>query len=91
MLASDAVGINLATDLMPSDDFVKTAETLGTAPVDGCGQDCRYYYNFGAAFANNANRIMKIVNIPISGACAAAITDLGGLIMPNTLIPNTGE
>lgn len=91
VLASDAVGINLATDLMPSDDFVKTAETLGTAPVDGCGQDCRYYYNFGAAFANNANRIMKIVNIPISGACAAAITDLGGLIMPNTLIPNTGE
>lgn len=91
VLASDAVGAYLATDLMPADDFIKGDVTNGDTPENGCGQDCTFYYNYGAAFANNANHLMKIVNIPISGACAAAITDLGGLIMPTTLIPNTGE
>ncbi len=88
VLADDAVGVYLATDLMPADSFIKEDTTNGAAPANGCGADCTYYYNFGAAFGNNANKIMKIVNVPISGACAAAITDLGGLIMPNTLIPN---
>lgn len=90
VLASDAVGVNLATDLMPADAFIKSSDTLTNTPADGCGQNCNYYYNFGAAFNNNANRLMKIVNIPISGACSAAITDLGGLVMPTTLIPTVG-
>lgn len=89
VLASDAVGAYLATDLMPADKYIKSSSTTDT-PANGCGQECTFYYNFGAAFANNANKLMKIVNIPITGACTAAISDLGGLIMPTTLIPNTG-
>ena len=30
---------------------------------------------------------MRITGIPVSAACAASTGDLGGLIMPQTLIP----
>lgn len=87
VLASDAVGIWMATDLMPQDAFIKESGHQEQSLENGCGSDCTYYYNFGSVFNNNANRIAKIVDVPISAACMATTGDLGGLIMPTTLIP----
>lgn len=87
VLNREAVGLYLATDLMPADSFVKRSGHQGASIQDGCGNECTYYYNYGAAFNNNANKIMQIVDMPISGTCASAITDLGALIAPKTLIP----
>lgn len=87
VLASDAVGVWLATDLMPQDAFIKESGHQEQSLADGCGSDCTYYYNFGSVFNNNANRIAKIVDVPISAACMATTGDLGGLINPTTLIP----
>lgn len=89
--SSSSIGAYLATDLMPADAYIRSSQNNGDTAANGCGSECDYYYNLGAAFANNANKLMKIVNVPVSGACAAAITDLGALITPKTLIPNVGE
>lgn len=87
VLNGDSVGLWLATDLMPQDAFIKESGHKEETLANGCGSDCTYYYNFGAVFNNNANRIAKIVDVPISAACMATTGDLGGIIMPETLIP----
>lgn len=87
MLASDSVGAWLATDLMPADAFIKESGHKEETLANGCGSECTYYYNYGTVFNNNANRIAKIVDVPISAACMATTGDLGALIMPTTLIP----
>ena len=87
MLASDSVGAWLATDLMPADAFIKESGHKEETLQNGCGSSCTYYYNYGTTFNNNANRIAKIVDVPISAACMATTGDLGALIMPTTLIP----
>lgn len=87
VLSGEAVGAWMATDLMPADAFIKESGHKEETLADGCGSSCTYYYNYGAAFANNANKLMRIVNVPISAACVTATGDLGNLIMPNTLIP----
>lgn len=86
-LNDDAVGLYLATDLMPGDEYIRTSGHQEQAVADGCGQDCVYYYNLGTALANNSNKLLRIVDVPISGACAAVIGDLSGLVNPQTLIP----
>lgn len=88
LLASDAVGVWMATDLMPQDAFVKESGHQEETLENGCGSECTFYYNYGTTFNNNANRIAKIVDVPISAACMATTGDLGALIMPTTLIPN---
>lgn len=88
LLTSDAVGVWLATDLMPRDAFIKESGHQEGTLANGCGSACTYYYNYGAVFNNNANRIAKIVDVPISASCMATTGDLGAIIMPNTLIPN---
>lgn len=88
ILSSDAVGLWLATDILPADSFIKESGHQEQTLANGCGSSCTYYYNFGAVFNNNANRIGKVVNIPISGACIASTGDLGAIINPTTLIPN---
>lgn len=90
VLSSNSVGAYLATDLMPADAYIRSSSDTDTY-ANNCGSNCDYYYNLGAAFANNANKLMKIANVPVSGACAAAIADLNALIVPKTLIPNVGE
>lgn len=87
LLSSDAVGAYMMTDLMPADAFIKQSGHQAGTIEQGCGSDCTYYYNLGTTFNNNANKVMRIVDVPFSGVCAAAISDLGGLIMPQTLIP----
>lgn len=87
ILDGQAVGLWLATDLQPTDYFIRQSGHKADTPANGCGSDCWYYYNLGAAFNNNANRLMKIVDVPIANACASALADLGNLIAPTTLIP----
>ena len=87
VLNADAVGLYLATNLMPEGDYIRTSGHIEETREDGCASQCTYYYNIGAVVANNANKLMRIVDIPLSGACTAAIGDLGALITPKTLIP----
>lgn len=87
LLNNEAVGAYMMTDLQPADAFIKYSGHQAQALADGCGSECTYYYNMGAAFNNNANKIMRIVDVPISAACASVIGDMGNLVMPQTLIP----
>ena len=87
VLAGDAVGLFLATNMMPEGDFIVKDDFTEETKENGCGKKCDYYYNFGAVGNNNANRLAVITDIPVSGACTNAIADLGGLINPTTLIP----
>lgn len=87
VLANDAVGAYLMTDLQPADAFIKYSGHNATTPAEGCGNECAYYYNMGTTFNNNANKIMRIMDVPVSAACAAVIGDMGNLVMPQTLIP----
>lgn len=87
LLSSDAVGAWLATDLMPADAFIKESGHKEQTLANGCGSDCTYYYNYGSVFNNNANRLARIINIPISGQCVSSTADITGVIFPQTLIP----
>ncbi len=89
VLSGDAVGLWMVADLVnpikrPSHDGGQFTEA---SYADGCGRECKWWYNYGAAFNNNANKLMNIINIPISANCVSAAGDLGNLIQPNTLVP----
>lgn len=86
LLDANSVGLFMATNLMVGNDFIK--ESGVDTSEDSCGAECTYYYNYGAAFGNNANRLAKIVGIPVNSACTNVLGDLQGLISPQTLIPN---
>lgn len=86
LLDGQAVGLFMATNLMVGNDFIK--ESGVDTSENNCGAECTYYYNYGAAFANNAQRLAKIVGIPVNSACSSVLSDLKGLITPQTLIPN---
>lgn len=89
ILSGDSVGLYLMDNIFATDRFIRREETF-TNVEGGCASECTYYYNFGAAFNSNAAKLMKVVDIPISGACAAGIGDLTSLITPNTIVPNIG-
>lgn len=86
-LSGSSVGLYLGTNLMPTEDYIRVSGDFNKTPEEGCGEECTYYYNFGAAMGNNANRLLRIVDVPLSGACLATIGDLGALVMPETLVP----
>lgn len=86
-LNGESVGLYLGTDLQPAEEFIRLSGDFGKTPAEGCAETCTYYYNFGTAMGNNANRLLRIVDVPIAGACLSAIADLGGLIQPHTLVP----
>lgn len=83
VLDGDSIGSFLASDLMTT--LIKEGG-IDTS-TNNCGASCTYYYNFGATFGNNANRLAVITDIPVRSACVDALSDLAGLINPNTLIP----
>lgn len=88
LLAGDSVGAFLATNLMPEADFVIEDDFTEQTKANGCGRLCTYLYNFGAVANNNAQRLAVISGIPLNSNCADSIGDLGGLIQPQTLIPD---
>ena len=87
VLAGDSVGAWMATDLLPADAFIKESGHQEESLADGCGSSCTFYYNFGTVFNNNANRIARIVDIPITAACASTAAMYPGVVNPTTLIP----
>lgn len=89
ILSGEAVGLYLMDNIFATEEFIRRTHDV-TNPANGCALDCTYYYNMGAAFNSNAAKLMKIVDIPISGACASGIGDLTNLIVPNTIVPNIG-
>lgn len=89
IIDEDTVGLFLATDLAPTDKYIKTSG-LQTEAAPTCGSECTYLYNYGAAFGTNANTIAVITDIPVDTACTTTIATLGSLINPNTLVPQPG-
>lgn len=86
LLDANSTGLFMASNLMVGSDFIK--ESGVDTSENNCGAECTYYYNYGAAFANNAQRLAKIVGVPVNSACASVLGDISGLIVPQTLIPN---
>ena len=85
LLDGNSVGLFMASNFMVTDAYIFDSD-IDTS-VDKCGSRCRYYYNYGGAFGNNANRLAKIVGIPVNSACTNVLGDLQSIIVPNTLIP----
>lgn len=86
LLDGDSVGAKMGTDLFVSDPFyIRDAYTFGET---NCGGDCKYWYNVGAVFANNANRLAVISNIKITNNCQEGTKDLDAVVNPITPIPH---
>ena len=89
MLDDETSGAFLATDLAPTEAFIRrTGAYENGQPVEGsCGTECLYMYNMGAAFAQDANKLAVITDVPVAAGCVDAIADLAALVAPTTLIP----
>lgn len=89
MLDDATSGVFMATDLAPTRDFIRdTGAYANGAPTAGsCGSECLYMYNMGAAFAQDANKLAVITDVPVSAGCVDAVADLAALVAPTTLIP----
>lgn len=85
MIDGRTTGLFMATDLFVGDDFVK--ESGVDTSSDSCGAECRYYYNYGAAFNTDANKLAQIIDIRLDGACTNVLAGLENLANPTTLIP----
>lgn len=89
VLSGDSVGLYMMDNIFATDRFIRRQENVETL-ANGCASKCDYYYNMGTAFNSNAAKIMKVVDIPVSGACTDGVGDLTNLIVPNTIVPNIG-
>lgn len=88
MLDDDTTGVFMATDLAPTEAFIRRSNAANEEPVEGsCGTECLYMYNMGAAFAQDANKLAVITDVPVQAGCIDAIADLAALVAPTTLIP----
>lgn len=87
LMSGRAVGAFMGTDLAPQEPFIRLGAHTPDTPANGCATECVYYYNYGTTFTNNANGLMKIVDVPLDTNCVTAVSDLWGLIQPQTLIP----
>lgn len=88
VLSGDAIGSWMYADLGGVKRPTYEGGQFEERPlVDGCGQECQWWYNYGTVFNNNANKLAIIEQVPISSYCVSATGDLGALIQPNTLIP----
>lgn len=89
VLDGSAVGGIMFDQLFATEEYIRRVHNVETLE-NGCASECTYYYDAGATFNNDAAKIMKIVNIPISGACASGVADLANVLVPNTIVPNIG-
>lgn len=84
------VGAWLATNLQPTDDYIRTTFTSNDVPADGCGVECEYMYNYGTTFNTNPNYLFRIINVPLSRQCTgSALQGLDDIIIPKTLVART--
>lgn len=87
MIDDDTMGGFMATDLNPTDPFVRTSGDGYGDKNANCGAECMYLYNMGTAFASDANKLAVITDVPVQAGCVDAISDLAALVNPTTLIP----
>lgn len=88
MIDGGSTGVVMGTTLSPSEDFIKRTFATTDTPSDGCATECTFYYNFGAVFNTNSNRLAVITDLPLSSACLGTTLDgLDSLISPQTIIP----
>lgn len=81
-------GIYLGTTLAPQSNFIYDQFSGNNEPDECCGEECRYYYNYGGAFNTNPNTLAVITDIPASANCSGSVlAGLDNLIIPNTLVP----
>lgn len=88
MLDGGSVGLVMGTTLSPSEDFIRRTVATTDTPSDGCATECTFYYNFGAVFNTNPNRLAVITDVPLNSAClGATLNGLDALITPQTIVP----
>lgn len=87
VLDGETLGMFLATDLAPTDRFVRYSGINNVDPATKCGEECMYMYNLGTVWGSDANRLAVIYDIPVQSACTSAVSDLSALVQPTTLIP----
>lgn len=88
VMNGDYMGVYMGTDLAPAERFIRYSGHDEETYANGCATECVFYYNYGAAFNTNSHYLMKIVDIPVNMDCLNAVSDLWGILKPNTLIPS---
>lgn len=73
-----------------TDPFIQQTESYTDSATGDCFNKCIFLKNYGFAFTKDFNAIFRITDVPLDGACLGEKTllGLGGLIQPETLIPN---
>ena len=88
MLDGGSTGVVMGTTLSPGEDFIRRTIATTDTPSDGCATECTFYYNFGAVFNTNPNRLAVITDVPLSANClGATLNGLDALITPQTIVP----
>lgn len=93
VLEGNTVGMVMGTTLQPAENFRRHTFGATDTPSEGCGTECNYYYNFGAVFGTNANKLAVIYGVPMSANClGSALDGLDLVLNPKTIVPiNIGE
>lgn len=84
ILSSQAVGMWLKTDIL---NPIVIGDFNEKPITDGCGSKCTFYLTHGGVVNNNADKIAKIINIPLNDACIAGIQGITDRVVPTTIIP----
>lgn len=84
-LSSEAVGLTMRYDIANPVALDEQFEEL--TYEQGCGKSCVWYYNAGAVVNNNADKIAKIVDIPVSTACTDGLVGINAIAVPETIVP----
>lgn len=89
LIDGNYTGALMGTGLYITDrKFIKETFVTNDNREEGCAEVCDFYYNYGTVFNTNPNRLMKIVDIPMSTSCAGStLAGLEGLVNPDTLVP----
>lgn len=89
MLASDAVGVFLATTLRPGEDYIIRNQFTTNTNIDkGCATECDIYYNMGTVVTNNPAKLGVLTDVPLSPSInGVTLQGLLGKVYRETLIP----
>lgn len=88
MLDGSAVGIYMATDLIPSERFIREMVSTNDNRNDGCMTECTFYYNYGTVGAVDTNKLAVITDVPLAGsALGDTLNGLDYIVNPETIVP----
>lgn len=81
-------GVFMEYDLMsPKMDKI---DSYTDSQTGDCFESCVFLKNYGFAFSKDFNSIYRVTDVPLTKACvgSSALLGLGGLVNPDTLVPN---